>query len=415
MNPTCDSGRRALYVLAALTAGCGDAATLEPPSGVQRAALYGAEASPDGTADDAVLHLRGTAYVDLTCTATLVAPNLVITAVHCVARTPAGGFQCSPEGELVPNPDGAGTLLGHVAPESVELYAGQTVGPEPVARGSQILSTFSETVCKNDIAFVLLDRTLDLPIRPIRLQRPTAVDEAMTFIGYGLDEQRIADWRARPRKRLTGQRVRAVGPDSIQDGVTDAPPRTLVFEGPSACWGDSGGPALSEDTGAVTGVFSLLSGQLCNARGTKLIYTRAAPFRSLAEQAFSEAGQPAWLEGEPDPRLAPHGAGCHEASACQSGACIDGRCRPTCSAGAACPSGYTCSASTSVCSANRPSESSGSCALSAQPAGGMSGSLLAAACAFVAVCRRSRRKAKRLPPSLQRIDRGWRARGTLPR
>ncbi|HEY6556018.1 MAG TPA: trypsin-like serine protease [Polyangiaceae bacterium] len=396
MNRTCDGGRRrerrALCVMAALTAACGDAATLETASGAQRAALYGAAASPDGTADDAVLHLRGTAYVDLTCTATLVASNLVVTALHCVARTPAGGFQCTPEGELIPNPDGAGTLLGHVAPESVEFYAGQTVGPEPVARGSQILSTFSDTICRNDIAFVLLDRTLDLPIRSIRLQHPTAVDEAMTFIGYGLDEQRIADWRARPRKRLTGQRVRAVGPDSLQEGVTDAPPRTLVFEGPSACWGDSGGPALSEDTGAVTGVFSLLSGQLCNARGTKLIYTRAAPFKSLAEQAFSAAGQRPWLEGEPDPRLQPNGGSCSDDGACQSGACVDGRCAPTCSAGAACPSGYACNATTSVCSANRPSESSGSCALSALPPGRPGGSVLTAACALAAACRRARRK-----------------------
>jgi hypothetical protein len=389
--------RYATCILAAIMPACSDADWHEPSAGEQRSALYGAAASPSGTADDAVLHLRGTATLDLTCTATLVAPNLAVTAMHCVANTSPGGFNCTLEGELVPNPEGAGRLYGHVEAGSLEFYAGESVGSEPVARGSRILSPFSETICKNDLAFVLLDRELDLPVRPIRLQRPTAVDESMTFVGYGLDEQRLADWRARPRKRLPGQRVRAVGPDSVQEGVTDATPRTLVFEGPSACWGDSGGPALSEDTGAVTAVFSLLAGDLCSARGTRIVFTRAAPFRNLAEQAFAAAGHAPWLDGEPDPRLAPVGAGCSEASACQSGACVEGRCRPTCSAQSACPSGYTCDASTSLCSAARARESSSSCAAAPAPAAGGSGAAVAAAGVLIAAYRRSRRVANAGP------------------
>lgn len=385
----------AACMLAALTPACSDGAPPEHSLRTRAAPLYGAQPSPSGGEDDAVLHLRGTAYVDLTCTATLVAPNLVLTALHCVANSRPGGFACTPEGELIPNPDGAGEFLGHVTPSSLEVYSGETAGPEPLARGSRIFSTFSETMCKNDLAFVLLDRNLELPIRSVRLQRPTAVDESMTFIGYGLDEQRIADWRLRPRKRLTGQRVRGVGPDSLQQGVTDAPPRTLVFDGPSACWGDSGGPALSEDSGAVTAVFSLLSGQLCSAPDAKLVYTRLAPFRNVAEQAFAEAGQTPWLEGEPDPRLAPFGASCADASACQSGACVDGQCRPTCRGESVCPSGYTCNASTSLCARARPHEASSSCAAAARPARSSRSALLIGACVLAGACRRRARRLRR--------------------
>ena len=337
-----------------------------------------------------MLLLHSSAAGDVSCTSTLVAPNLVVTALHCVARAGAPGFNCTKEGELVPNPIGAGTLGSHLDPASIEFHAGERVSAEPVARGIKILSTFSETVCKNDIAFVVLDRELDLPIRPIRLRKSTAIGESMTFIGYGLDEQRIANWRDRPRKRLPGQLVKDAGPDSVQQGVQNAPPRTLIFEGPSSCLGDSGGPALSEDTGAVVGVFSTLSSALCSVRGV-LTYTRVSPFGVLADQAFAAAGQPAWLDGEPDPRLTPNGASCAEAHECQSGACARGLCASACSADAPCPGGYTCEAESSACVKEPTNREPQSCSVAVQSSRkDVAALFLLTLCALARARRRSR-------------------------
>jgi MYXO-CTERM domain-containing protein len=278
-----------LLVLGSLTAGCS-----APPRenfAQARTALVGAAESPAGGEDDAVLMLRAIQTGETLCTATLVAPNLVITTRHCVAEQGPPPFECTPLGELIPNGHGGGTLGLDFVPSNIEFYGESTPRTEPLALGAKVFSTFTETICKNDIAFVLLDRALDRPVRKLRLGAKTEVDERLELVGYGLTSTGAAfDYATQARRRLEGERVVEVGPDSVEQGVQFAPPRTFVISGPASCYGDSGGPAIADETNAVMGVFSTIGGSDCTTEGIALYYTQTGPFQALAEEAFEAAG-----------------------------------------------------------------------------------------------------------------------------
>jgi hypothetical protein len=218
------------------------------------------------------------------CTATLVAPNVVFTALHCVSYFGAGIFSCDPDGTLVPTKPGDGEIRSLAPAESVKVFVGPDTKTEPDAYGIKVFGTGASNICRNDFAIVILDRNLDLPVASLRLVRPMARGELMTVVGYGLTEDKMSHGRRR-RSRVP---VTDVGP-LVLSGPTTAAPRTFVLS-QGACFGDSGGPALSEDTGALSGVYSLAGGQDCIARNVRNVYTRLSPFAKLIEQAFAEAG-----------------------------------------------------------------------------------------------------------------------------
>ena len=224
------------------------------------------------------------------------------------------------------------------------------------------MSSLSLSVCTNDIAFVVLDRALDLPLAPIRIRLPTSRGELVKLVGYGSDGTNDVVLRDSPRRRLEHQAVVRVGPDSVEDGVTTTPPRTVVFGGPASCRGDSGGPALSETTGAVVGVFSLLQRADCLDPEIELYYTHTSPFERLARDAFAAAAeQPRFEEnralGEP----------CTEKYHCKSGRCVaPAEGEPVCAEPCddrTCPAGFECDTSGAeplcVLSSPAPSPDSG--------------------------------------------------------
>src|SRR5262249_23678510 len=146
-------------------------------------------------------------------------------------------------------------------------------------------------------AFVVLDRALPLPIAGVRLGTKTAKGEAVTVAGYGVQELGIGelDWPNRPRKKkhLT---IADVGPDKVEQ-VTTVLPRTLVTNGPGACSGDSGGPLLSDKTGAVIGIYTNRVGMGdCSSAAVVHHYTHLSPFKMLALDAFARAGAAPVLE-----------------------------------------------------------------------------------------------------------------------
>ena len=255
----------------------------------------GGEAS--GAEQDGVVLLR--AELDegeVLCSASLVGPNLLLTARHCVAYLTEGQFSCTVRGEPTDNPTGGGRLGLHLPAADLEVYGRKTPRKTILAHGLRIISTQSPTPCRNDLAFVVLDTALDLPLVPLRLGRSAQAHELGVLVGYGLDgEQQAIDYRTQARAQRRDLEIEAVGPDSISDGVTTVPPRSLLLQGPSGCIGDSGGPLLSQETGAILGVYSLQRGESCTAPGVVHRLTHVPPFRALIDEAFTAAG------GEPVP------------------------------------------------------------------------------------------------------------------
>src|SRR5262249_51905536 len=139
-----------LASLAALAVACADPANAERPA-VARLPVVGGEVSPAGGPAGAGPMLRTRVDdAEPVWTASLVAPNLVVTARHCVSHFVQGNFGCTVQGELQSVDPGAGSLGAHLDASSIEFYDGSTPRTEPIAYGQEVLSTLAETICMND-------------------------------------------------------------------------------------------------------------------------------------------------------------------------------------------------------------------------------------------------------------------------
>jgi hypothetical protein len=288
---------RTICVAVALLFGCSQAPSAES----WREPIVGGEAS--GAEQDGVLLLRGVLPEggETLCTATLIAPNLVVTAQHCISYLSNGLFSCSVRGEVIALDEGAGTLGLSLPADELEFWGGKPPRKAPVAHGKSIVSAHSTTICQNDLAFVVLDRELDLPISPVRRGRPAQKGELGVLVGYGLDaDERSIDHRTQEREQKRELEILGVGPDSLAEGVTVVPPRALIMDGPSGCIGDSGGPLFAESTAAVLGVYSLQVGEDCGAPQVRHQLTHLPPFELLMDEAFEAAGATPTLELDPN-------------------------------------------------------------------------------------------------------------------
>jgi hypothetical protein len=275
--------------------------------------VYG-ELSPTGTIEDAVLLLRvpldGS---EIICTSSLVAPNLAVTARHCVSNFVEGKFRCTTQGELQSTDPNAGELGSHFDPSTIEFYDDNTPRSKPIAYGSQILSTLSETICTNDLAFVVLDRELSLPVLPMRLHGRAQIGESVTLVGYGFDttmaQGDFLDLASQERTHKTDLVIDDVGPLS-NDDVTSAPPRTVVIKGPSGCVGDSGGPLIAHETNALLAIDSLSDGSDCLGESVNNFFTHVPDFSLLISDAFAAAGHEPTPEPTPgEPSMSDAGRG----------------------------------------------------------------------------------------------------------
>ena len=256
--------------------------------------------SRSDTTEDAALYVR-TRWAPTegtSCTGTLIAPNLVVTALHCVTRSDLGFFACNSDGTLEDENMGDGALGQLANASDVKVYTGvrETGIPdatEPTAIGLRLLGTGSNQICRNDLAFVVLDRDVDGPIAQIRMEGSVRWGEFVRVVGYG---QTDVNGDA-GRFTRSGVRILDVGPLTDGEDTGTAAPRTFVTN-EGACHGDSGGPAFSEETGAIVGVYSLTGAASCSGVGVRNIYTNLTPFSSLVMQAFEAAGAEPLLEDD---------------------------------------------------------------------------------------------------------------------
>lgn len=234
----------------------------------------------------------------LLCTGTLIAPNVMLTALHCVTYRddPNAAFVCGPDGTLTSGVAGAGELGATVDPEGIEVFVGAVPGAEPAAHGARVFGSGSMQICRGDIAAVVLDGDITQAPAMFRFGRGVTLGERMTVIGYGQAEVS----GPAERRRRTGRRVLDIGATGGDPGTGTAAPNTYVL-GEGACHGDSGGPAIAEETGAITGVYSLTAAASCTSTGVRNAYTLVSPYESTIRAALEYAGHEPIVEEDPTP------------------------------------------------------------------------------------------------------------------
>jgi hypothetical protein len=222
------------------------------------------------------------------CGATMIAPNLALTARHCVSSADEK-LNCDSAGK----PTFGGTIHDDYRASDLGFYAGPgtpAAGSAPSAVGARIIHDGATNLCAHDLAFVLLDRALDVPIASIRRDADPRSGERVRVVGWGLTDDSPPTPPDVRQRRDVG--VVNVGPKVTEQFLTLTPADFSLGE--SICSGDSGGPVLARDTGAVVGVIS--HGDSCIGPGEYNVMTKLAPFRAAFDDAFAAAGAQPKLE-----------------------------------------------------------------------------------------------------------------------
>jgi hypothetical protein len=244
-------------VAVAFGGGCGAAAGADPAAppgpivfeGPERIAM-GVQAVEDGSTDatdDAVVGVvltDGGAGVQKLCSGSLIAPNLVLTAQHCVAQT--GKYVNCDTTTFGASSDPADLK---VTPSHSMWSPNATFWP-----GKQlILPPGAPAVCGRDLALLVLVEPMPseraTPVAP-RLDDLVLEGEAYAAVGFGNTADGAGD--SGTRRRRDGLAVECVGGGCGSAGGVDG----REWRGnQGACSGDSGGPALDVG-GRVIGVTS---------------------------------------------------------------------------------------------------------------------------------------------------------------
>lgn len=237
-----------------------------------------------------VLLLRDDTLAGFRCTATLIAPNLVVTARHCVGKRGVGTTLCRGDA----TDDGAQSLPNYAGNvEAAPMYFSASPSSPTLARGVAIYDDGATTTCAHDLALIKLDRNLP-GIKPSLLRRtPPAIGDALLAMGFGWTD-RNASVNATERMKVTTN-VLALGPVVYSFkafGDASAPPQPLAIAAGeiavvgSTMTGDSGGPAF-DGAGQLAAIVSRGYGDAYYGPGT---FTTIAAHLATIDAALVASG-----------------------------------------------------------------------------------------------------------------------------
>jgi hypothetical protein len=218
-----------------------------------------------------------------TCSGTLIAPAVVMTAAHCVYESNA-----------------AGNLLGIAVPSDISVRVGSSNLSDPtLGTAAGVVAVLPQPRYRwngsqhfHDIALLALDRSLPQTPATLAEQRPEAGNDLL-IAGYG----RASMTDNAPSSALRAGLITTADPASCDLASKGFDPSWLfcgaaatgaATPGGTACYGDSGGPAFAYGDGdanpVVEGLISYGSRVDCEARSYLVLVASERGFidRALA-------------------------------------------------------------------------------------------------------------------------------------
>jgi hypothetical protein len=271
------------------------------------------------------------------CTGTLVAPNVVLTAGHCVAAASSDAQRCT---EIPPV-----WLMETKKSLSVTVERGEP-GDKDHARidldVKEVKRPDDDALCGADVALLVLPEPVSSAVaRPLRmrLSEPVRVGQTVNVIGYG---KRETGYLGR-RDRVGPIPVVRVGPSASACGRPTLRPHEFET-GRAFCQGDSGGPAIDAETGEIVGVVA--RNEECTS-DVGFVYSEIAGHRTFIEGVLTAAAPGLAARETPEvPMPRALGNVCKKSAECDTGYCVvdPGRsyCSRPCDAEHPCPATWTC-------------------------------------------------------------------------
>jgi hypothetical protein len=349
------------------------------------------------------------------CTGFLVAPDLVMTAQHCLTS----GFVLTAGGENDINTCKLSTTPLPISQFQPVIFGPDAANPTFTVPVIKAYIDESNEDCSKDVAFLqLASPVTSVTIHPLRLDGPVQLGEAVTEIGWGdVDDNFTAPQTRQQESGTIVQTAEGPGHGSpvtpLGVSLVGQIPPGYIAANITACNGDSGSPWLDSSGNVVGLVDQAVSDQsIATAGGTRQSkcsddVTLAASLQAVTpfvEQVFQATGRMPWRAGRDAPPNDVGGA-CSISNECNSDYCVTiadgtGYCSMTCSASTPCPSSTQCTdtgGSSPVCLPQEAAPTPRGCSVGAGRDD--DASLAAAAAGLLALATARARKRRAAPAS----------------